>query len=349
MGRYRVAIIGTGAIARHHAGYYLADERTEIVAGADINPHALAEFCGEFSIPSRYESYQELLAKEKPDIVSVCTWTASHPEITIAAVEAGVKGIICEKPMGQDAAGPREMVRLCAERGVPLAIHHQTRFSPPFVAARAAVARGDIGAPTAALLSCRDGLLNIGSHTLDSALYVLGDPEPKWVLGQAERSTNRYERGTICEDRCAAVVGVSNAVRLFFDCDLPEIGHKQERTIIGTEGIIVLDGQSGRVMRSSSTGWELLHTEPQPTYLEEFIRWLEGGPEHRCAGRYALAAHEIMMALYESAKTRRTVDVPVANPGSGLRDMVEAGDLPVSDEPYDIRSEAALRYTLGRT
>ena len=61
---YRVAIIGTGGIANHHAGYYAKHPRTTIVAAADIRPDALAAFCEKHNVPARYTDYRELLEKE---------------------------------------------------------------------------------------------------------------------------------------------------------------------------------------------------------------------------------------------------------------------------------------------
>ena len=348
MPTYRVAAIGTGGITRYHASYYAAHPQTEVVAGCDINREALDSFCEQFSVPAKYADYRELLDKEKPDIVSVCTWQDTHPEITIAAAEAGAKGVLCEKPMGVDLAGPEAAIRTCDERGVKVVVHHQTRFSPPFVAARQAIAEGMIGEPLLFLAQCQAGLLNIGSHTIDIARYVLGDPKCLWVIGQAQRNTDRYERGTICEDLCQAVVGLDNGARIAIDVDLPDTEAKQGRSVIGTEGIMRFDGDGAHVLRSQQVGWETLPTEPQPGFLEEFIDWIEDGPESRCAGKHGLAEHEVMMALYESSLKRELINLPSEYKGFALGDMVEQGLMPPEGDPYDIRSDAALRVTLGQ-
>jgi predicted dehydrogenase len=343
MPTYRVAIIGTGGIARHHAGYYAAEERTEIVAGADIDPQRLEDFGEKFGVSARYADYRELLAKERPDIVSVCTWQDTHPAITIAAAEAGAKGVLCEKPMGVDLAGPEAAVRACQERGVTLVVHHQTRFVPAFVAARKAIAEGMIGEPLVFLARCQAGLLNIGSHVVDIARYVFGDPTCLWVIGQAERTTNRYERGVICEDLCQGVVGLDNGARIAIDIDLPDTATKQDRSVVGTEGMMRFDGEGTHVLRAGSSGWETLPAEPQPGFLQEFIEWMEGGPESRCAGKHGLAEHEVLMALYESSLERKLVRLPSEYKGFALGEMVADGSMPPEGEPYDIRSEAALR------
>jgi predicted dehydrogenase len=348
MSKYRVGIVGTGGIARHHAGYYRANPHTEIVAGADINPENLDRFCEEQEVPAKYADYHEMLAQEQPEIVSVCTWQGSHPEITIAAAEAGARGVICEKPIGVDLAGPDAMIAACEERGVTLVAHHQTRYAPAFAAVKQAIADGAIGEPLGVWCTLMGGLLNIGSHSIDIVRYLLGDPDAKWVLGQAQRRTDRYERGALCEDLCMAIVALEGGARIQIDLDMPDTDVKVTRMVLGTEGRIELDGDGPRLLSSSTEGWVALPTESQPGFLEDFLSAMEGGPEHRCAIRHAMAAHEVMMALYESARVRGTVELPLANRGSALYDMVADGTLVAGGEAYDIRSEAAMRYYLAQ-
>jgi len=345
MALYRVAIIGTGAIARYHADYYLAHPATQMVAGADINPDNLQAFCDEFPIRARYEDYHDLLEQEQPDLVSVCTWHGTHSEITIAAAKAGVRGIISEKPMAEDLAGADAMVAACESRGILLAVHHQTRSRPACAAARQAIAEGRIGQPLAVIGRTGGGLMNCGSHVIDLARYVLGDPACTWVLGQAERTTNRHERGSQIEDLCAAIVGTENGARIIAECDLSE-GEKGSNPIaVGTEGMIVIGYSGSSTICAKGDSWQTLEESPQPGFLEEFITWLEGGPEHRCSARQARASQEVMMALYESCRTRRLVHLPLGKGASPLLDMIADGTMAVPDQPrYDIRSAAALRY-----
>src|SRR4051794_38545737 len=96
--RYRVAVIGCGGIARAHANAYAAMPECTIVAAADISQEALDGFGQQYGVSKLYTSYEEMLAAEHPDIVSVCTWPPQHPEPAIAAARTGARGIVCEKP-----------------------------------------------------------------------------------------------------------------------------------------------------------------------------------------------------------------------------------------------------------
>ena len=346
---YRVAFVGTGGISRTHARYYVANPRTQIVAACDIDPEKLRGFREEFEVPTGYEDYRELLAREQPDIVSVCTWHGTHSEISIAAAEAGVRAVLAEKPMGQDLAQARAMVQAAEERGVKLAIHHQLRFAPSYVATRQALTEGAIGAPVTLFWRTGGGLLNNGCHGIDLFRWMLGDPAWTGVIGQVERTTNRYERGLPAEDKAAAVIRFEGGHELVLEVDM--LGEERAQTayqLCGPEGLILADTHSATLLSADQKGWQELPLLPQPTPLDELLAWMEGGPEHRNSGRVAMVTEEIMMAIYESARLRQYVQPPMDKLTSPLVGMVQDGTLAVDEPAYDIRSEAALNYERGR-
>jgi predicted dehydrogenase len=240
----------------------------------------------------------------------------------------------------------RAMVETCEQLGVRLAIHHQRRFLPPWAAARAQVAAGAIGKPTAILWQFGGGLLNIGSHAIDVSLFALGEPPVRWVIGQVERRTNRYERGVPAEDRCAAIIAVEGGARIVIESDLGD-GAAGDQLLYGTEGTLRIGRQELHRLSPGAAGWEAVPTPAQPGFLDELLAWVEGGPEHRNAGRRALATHEVLMALYESARTRGIVHLPLQNTRSPLVQMIEDGTLASDEPPRDIRSQAALEYATG--
>ena len=142
--KYRAGVIGCGGISRSHARASHQHERVNLVAAADINPEALKKFADQFSISAKYANYKEMLAKEALDLVSVCTWQGTHAEITIAAAESGVKGILCEKPMAVNLGEADSMIEACDRSGTKLVICHQHRFDAINVEARKLVQEGVI-------------------------------------------------------------------------------------------------------------------------------------------------------------------------------------------------------------
>jgi predicted dehydrogenase len=117
----RAAIIGTGRIAsllerdplrskpHTHAGWYASHPETRLVAGCDIDPERLAEFGRDWRIePDHlYEDYERLLARERPDVVSVCAYAPDRVAMCRAALAAGARGLWIEKAIAcrVDAGG----------------------------------------------------------------------------------------------------------------------------------------------------------------------------------------------------------------------------------------------------
>ena len=360
MAKYRVGIVGCGGIARVHAKAYQSTEDTEIVCCADINEEALNKFGEEFNIPekSRYLTHEELLDAEKPDIISVCTWHASHAPITIDACKAGVKGVLSEKPMATCLGDADAELEAAAASGTKVAIGHQGRFRPVNVKARELILSGAIGQPTVAFRRSGDGLLNNATHAIDGVRFLLGDPKAEWVFGQVSRHTDKWERRVRIEDRCMGLVCFEGGTRFVIESDLPEPGLVGP-SIYGTEGAIRIDKDTVYLMSSEQAGWrEIKPGEPtekaeetvmqagwsapaesSPTQVAELIAWIEGRiDEHRGSARHARATVEIMMSIYESLRIHDVVILPLQTKESPLELMIDGGALPVTEPgKYDIR------------
>ena len=119
MTKYRTAIIACGTIARVHARGWLGvpGQPTQIGAIADTNADALREFGDFFQVDAehRYTDYREMLDKERPDFVDVCSWHQQHAEMVIAAAARHPKVILCQKPMAVDL-GEAEDLRVGRRR-----------------------------------------------------------------------------------------------------------------------------------------------------------------------------------------------------------------------------------------
>src|SRR5207247_338612 len=139
---YRAAVIGCGRIGAGfdddprrgfvstHAGAYARTDGVRLVALADLDHEKLGRYGRKFEVPGLYADAGEMLARERPDIVSVCTATSTHLTLVRAAADAGAKAVFCEKPIADSLAAADEMIRVCRDRGVLLMVDHQRRFAP---------------------------------------------------------------------------------------------------------------------------------------------------------------------------------------------------------------------------
>jgi predicted dehydrogenase len=353
--RYQAAILGGGDIGHAHAEGYVAHPDVELRAIVDPLEVARRQFQEEYGIPEAYASVEEFLSAGRPDLVSVCTWHPLHAPMTIAVAEAGARAVICEKPMATSMGEVDAMIDACARSGTKLLVSHQRRFTPGWERARELVAAGAIGDVLTGDGRGVQGLLNVGTHVIDGLLFIMGEPEARWVMGAVERETDRFERDTPIEDRALLLVELEGGAQLVVQNDLPSargmvspVGSGMALRFQGSEGMLEASEFYVRVFTADSGGWRLdLSREDVDTIggrangrqVRELVEWLEGGPEHRCSARRGRQTTEIMMAAYESARRHRVVPLPLQESAYPLAAMIAEGALaPTVPGAYDIRS-----------
>ncbi len=340
---YRIGIIGCGGMGRSHSRSWTRHPRAEVVAAMDIYEDAAKKVADEYDIPAIYTDVEAMLKKEDLDIVSITTWQGPRAEATVAAAKAGVKAIMGEKPMAASLGQADAMLEACEENDVKLVIGHQRRYRPASIETRRLVAAGAIGEPTTLHHSAKKhaGLLNTGTHAIDTWRFILSDPETLWVIGQTSRTTDRWERRTICEDLCMGLVCFEGGARGIYEGDLPEPPVSMPE-IAGTEGQI-RNGPDGTLLlqNGDATGWQTITPPGEPhNQYDDLIRWIEGDiSEHRGNGAQARYTLEIMMAIYESLRIKNVVNFPMETKELPLELMVNDGTLPVLEEGrYDLRT-----------
>src|SRR5437667_12046850 len=144
--RYRVGIIAGGLIAQGATlRAYRQIPSVEVVAVADVAEEVRRKWTGELGVPHAYATAEEMLAQQRPDVVSICTWPPLRPEMVELACAHGVKAILCEKPMAVDLAGCDRMIEAAERSGTVLIVGHQRRFHTRYVKARELIDSGAIG------------------------------------------------------------------------------------------------------------------------------------------------------------------------------------------------------------
>ena len=338
---YRVGIIGCGGMGRSHANGWTRTGRVELVTVADAFPEPAAKLAEEFSLANYYTDVNEMFEKEALDVVSITTWQSVRAELTLIAARAGVKGIFGEKPMSASFGEALDMLEACEKSGTKLAVGHQRRFSAQNNEARRLIQEGAIGQPQAMLRRDGHGLLNRGTHEIDEMRYILGDPEPLWVIGQVSRKTDRWERRVRCEDLCMGEICFEGGIRGVYESDLPGPGLRGD-VVYGSDGQL-RRGPEGTIelLNSKAAGWQSIKPrQTEPNQYQEMVAWLDGEiEEHRNAGRHAATTMAILMAIYESLRIKDVVKFPLTTRRNPLDLMVEGGALPVFVEgAYDIRA-----------
>jgi UDP-N-acetyl-2-amino-2-deoxyglucuronate dehydrogenase len=143
MPKYRIGIIGVGAIAGMHAKAIRDIDGAKVVAASCRTEDKGRKFCQEYG-GEWYGSYEALLDEAKPDVVTICTPSGAHLEPTLAALERGVH-VLCEKPIEINLDRARQMVDAEAKSSATLGGIFPQRFNPVVMAAHEAAAAGRLG------------------------------------------------------------------------------------------------------------------------------------------------------------------------------------------------------------
>src|SRR5215472_12569944 len=145
---YRVAVIGRTGKGNYGHGLDVVWKEipnVEIVAVADPDDKGRAAAAKRLGVEKTYADYQEMLDKEKPQIVSVADrFLDLHRDMVVACAKAGAS-VFLEKPMARTLAEADEMVTACETHHVKLAIAFQTRYSPRLQRVKELIAGGKLG------------------------------------------------------------------------------------------------------------------------------------------------------------------------------------------------------------
>lgn len=128
MNRVRTLVIGLGQMGRSHALAYHRNPGFEIVGLINRTPGALpAEL-------ARYRMFPDLAAglAERPDLVSINTYTESHADYAITAMEAGAH-VFVEKPLAPTVAEAERVVAVARRTGRKLVVGYILRHHPSYI------------------------------------------------------------------------------------------------------------------------------------------------------------------------------------------------------------------------
>src|SRR6266700_3515171 len=146
MPKVKAAIVGAGLIAgkKHIPAFMRHKNKVELAALCDLNQEGARKLAAEFGVPKVYSDLGEMIEKEKPDLVDICTPPKTHVKLAVAAMKRGCH-VLIEKPMALTVEECDRIVDASREHGVKVCVGHSDLFYYPFMQARELVANGAIG------------------------------------------------------------------------------------------------------------------------------------------------------------------------------------------------------------
>ncbi|HQX49361.1 MAG TPA: Gfo/Idh/MocA family oxidoreductase [Planctomycetaceae bacterium] len=344
-------IVGTGMIAHFHAKAIQAMNGGLVVGCFNQNVEKANAFAADYGC-NAYSTLDELLADPDISVVTICTPSGAHRDPAIAAARAG-RHVVVEKPLEITLQRCDDIIKACEENGVKLCTIFPSRFSPANMALKAAIDAGRFGRITLAdtyvkwwrtqeyydgggwrgtwALDGGGAFMNQAIHNVDLLSWLMGDvSEIAGFTGTLAHERIEVEDvGVACLKFANGAIGVMEATTAAW----PGLLKKTE--IHGSRGTAIIEQDSiirwefadeipedaeiraklgaGSAVSGGASDPKAISFVGHQMQLEDFVESIAAGRQPRVDGAEGRRSVEIILAIYEAAKTGRSQKLPVGH------------------------------------
>jgi UDP-N-acetyl-2-amino-2-deoxyglucuronate dehydrogenase len=340
-GDVRVALVGCGRISRNHLEAIGRVEGLTLVAVADTDRSRADAVGAEQGVPA-FTTLDEMLEAVPSDLVAVCTPSGLHPQHGIAAARRG-RHVLTEKPMAISLEAADDLVQACDAADVHLFVVKQNRLNPPIQLLKRAVDKGRFGRLYMANVTVRwtrpqeyydaepwrgtwefDGgaIMNQASHYVDLMQWLVGPVET--VMAKTATQARRIE----AEDSGVAVMRFRSGALGVLEVNVLTYPRNLEGsiTLLGEKGSVKIGGTAvnrvehwafadydddDKLVDAASTNPPTVYGFGHEGYYRNVLAVLRGEAKAETDGRAGRKSLELILGIYESAKTGREVPIPM--------------------------------------
>lgn len=324
------------SFAHLHAEGYITNLRAvpgaELIGTADNDLERGQRFAKQFGV-QLFPTYADLL-REQPEGVVICCENARHRELVELALAAGVKRILCEKPLATTVEDARAIVQAVDAAGAQLMLAFPVRFSPAIRDAKAIIDSGKLGR----IYGCNatnqgenpgyrrawftDQRLAGGGAMMDHIVHVVD--VLRWLFKSevvevyAEGGDLFPQPGTDVDTAGTVMLQFANGAFVGLDCSwsrpnyYPTWGNLKI-DFVGERGLIAVDvfAQKLNVYRHSRQrpqwlGWG---SDLDQALINEFAASIREQRAPLVTGHDGLKAVEVVVAAYQSTATHQPVTI----------------------------------------
>ena len=338
---FRIGLIGCGRISKNHFDAIERVDGLELSAVCDTMIDRAERAGAEHGVPS-FRSLDDMLRADVCDVVTVCTPSGMHSAHGIAAARAG-KHVVTEKPMAISLAQADDLVRACDDAGVHLFVVKQNRLNPPIQLLKRAVEKGRFGRIYMANVTVRwqrpqeyydaepwrgtwefDGgaIMNQASHYVDLLQWLVGPVES--VLAKTATQARRIE----AEDSGIGILKFRSGALGVIEVNVLTYPKNLEGsiTILGETGSVKIGGTAvnkvehwtfaqydddDKQVESANTNPPNVYGFGHEGYYRNVLGVLRGESKADTDGRAGRKSLELILGIYESAKTGCEVPIPL--------------------------------------
>jgi predicted dehydrogenase len=338
------AIVGCGTISACHARCLAELEDAQLVALGDIFPDKARKLAETYPA-AIYTDVHELLQHPGLDAVIVTTPSGLHADIGILAAQAG-KHVLVEKPMDVSLAKADALIAACEAAGVKLGVISQHRFDFAMQDLKAAIAAGKLGQLNFGgsytqwyraqtyynsgdwrgtwALDGGGALINQSIHYVDLLQYVMGPVEEV----HARTAMLAHEHIEVEDIAVATLQFASGALGVIEGMTMAYPGFCARLEIFGADGGVIIENDQVKEWRlrcgeaynrpqqeisfiGGTTSADIWHHSHR-RQIADFIQAIQEDRSPLVTGYEARKPLEIVLAIYQSARTGMPVKLPLS-------------------------------------
>lgn len=330
----KFAIAGAGYIAAIHARA-VQNCGAQVTAVVEKYSHKSAAFTSQFGIDRQYVSVEELLKDGGVDALVIGTPNFLHAPQALAALRSGIP-VLVEKPMAMNASEAVQMLSAGKESGTALMVAHCWRFDQDVLWLKTQLPRigrvlrtkgygvhtnwGPAGWFTQKKLAGGGALADMGIHALDTARFLLGDPQPVSVYARI----GTYYQDFDVDDTGVIIVNWDNGVMSYIESGWWQPhsdGAEAATQLYGQQGfaqlfptLLELPDPEKKQVETVRSGFKFPRKEhcPQSMYdaqMAHFIKAITGKALPFPGGEEGLVNMKVVDAAYRSARIGKEVKI----------------------------------------
>ena len=331
----RVAVVGAGAMGMNHLRVLrdLDEDRVALVGIAEPQAAVLARAENRFNVAG-FSDYRELIARTRPDLVTVAVPTQLHFEVASHAIDAGIN-VLVEKPIANTVDEATDLIDRAARRGIHLAVGHVERFNPAVSALKRLLMEERLGhvfymqarrlGPFPPRIRDVGVTLDLATHDLDAMRYLIGD-EVDHVYAETQQRVHQQH-----EDLLLGLVRFRNGVIGMLDVNWLTPTKVRELSVTGDRGMYLVNYLTQDLYFYENdytpTNWDALRSvsgvsegtmtrlkvqkaEPLALQYQDLLRTLDAGTAPTVTGEDGLMVLRLAHQLIEATRAGEVVRCP---------------------------------------
>jgi predicted dehydrogenase len=322
---HRVLVVGLGKRGLHHATFFKANSRFELVGVSSRDPARLQNALSKLGNVPASSDARAFALSAKPDIFCFCTPPNVRLDMIKLGIDCGAKLIAFEKPVALTSAEVFAMRDLIRKAGVKAVVSHQHRYGVHYRKVKELIAGGALGRLHTVYGTATGWMTHMLSHLIDYTCWFNNYAPASWVMAQAAGRV-KFTDNHPSPDYIGGLVQFADGVRGVYECgagapDQPEVAKWWGKNRIGaqgTEGFAEVLTNGGWRAVTKIGGWQngegaMNYDLDMPPYIQEMADWLDDERKvHPCNFERACQGAEIALAMQRSAAEGGQVPLPLS-------------------------------------